>query len=143
MLSLLPNEIISKIISYTYSPQSNQLLEDIKSYHVTKALIDRYYYRYWIQIIRQLRTEDRNWLINDIFLFLNDFKPILFYRYSEKFKQTIRQLYMLRQKKNIEDIINSFDRHPVNFQINTFWGLMNPNDRSHFISKFCSNKRYG
>lgn len=43
LLDKLPNDIINKIISYTYNIQSKELLEDIESYYYTKWLLINIY----------------------------------------------------------------------------------------------------
>ena len=40
-LQNLPIDIIEKIRRYTYKPQSNELLEDIKDYYYTKSQLDK------------------------------------------------------------------------------------------------------
>ena len=43
----LPQDIINSIIPYTYQPQSETLLKDIRNYSKTINLIRNLYYQYW------------------------------------------------------------------------------------------------
>lgn len=66
MFNKLPYEIIMIIISYSYSPQSKILCDDIKSFvHTKKELLKIYCSRYHISAICL------GWLYDDIILFYN------------------------------------------------------------------------
>ena len=63
-ITLLPDEVISKIISYSYSPQSKELSQDVQSYKKTEAYLKKNYrkdYKY--------EADAMGWLANNIYRF--------------------------------------------------------------------------
>jgi hypothetical protein len=121
MWNKLPDELIFKILSYSYNTQSHELLQDVRSYYLSKKIADRFYYKLWIETMHQPSFEDRNWLINDLGFVIDSFR--------------FRNIYMLRNHSNnqLNDIVVRLSKRPVNFQINIYWGLMSTEDRSRFI----------
>ena len=71
----LPTEVVDKIFTYYYSPQSEDLLEDIKNYNKTLKAIKKIYYDFWINNwpvpFKPAPNQDKYWLINDIISFSN------------------------------------------------------------------------
>ena len=74
-LKKMPMDVINIIFSYYYSPQSKELLEDIKNYTKSLKIIEKIYYDFWIgnwpQAFLPAPGQDKDWLINDIFAFAN------------------------------------------------------------------------
>ena len=78
-IALLPEEVISKIISYSYSPQSKELCEDVRSYKKTEAYLKKNYRKDY-----KHEADAMGWLANNIYRFLNDDLPTI-YGYQPSF----------------------------------------------------------
>ena len=63
------------IIPYTYEPQSEALMRDIRNYRETLQLIRSIYRNFHIITHEEEEPEDQNWLINDLFGFGNNGIP--------------------------------------------------------------------
>ena len=61
------NELVSKIISYTYSPQFKELCQDVESYKKTETYLKNIYREDFHD-----EEEAAGWLSNNICRFLND-----------------------------------------------------------------------
>lgn len=136
--SKLPNEIIGKILGFYYSPQPIVLMEDIRSFYDFHAEASKYYYRYWITVLNSALNEDRNWLLNDLILFLNDYIATM-YGYTKNYCSVINRLHGLEKKpilQVIKHIISLYDR-PVNIQIKVICGLLTPRERGVFLKNHC------
>jgi hypothetical protein len=69
-MNTLPYEIIhSNIIPYTYSPQSTELLSDIRNYVETRDFISTIYFEKYYELLPYEKDADKNWLLSDIVLF--------------------------------------------------------------------------
>lgn len=98
-IALLPDELILRIITYTYSPQSNELCSDIKSYKES------------IEHLKKIYRNDYNheadamgWLANNIYRFLNEDLPTM-YGYHPRFINIFRRPIQ-NQVKSDTEIIN-------------------------------------
>ena len=114
-----PKEIQLYIITFTYSFQHPSLLEDVRDYSKTRKLVDEYY-------------EEEDWLINDIFGYMNSYKPILF-GYTESFYTMIRRLLPNKTKKELNQCIMKIEEKEVKTQVSILWGLLTVNEREQFI----------
>ena len=124
----LPIDIIRYIIPYTYNIQNKELLVDIKNYSKTKNEVYIIYYNYWILALGEEEPEDKNWIINDIFRYLNNYQ-LLETMYSKYIYDIFtRNVYI----KDIKKYINNFQKKKVNTQINIFWGLLTCLERELF-----------
>ena len=119
LLKRMPEEIIDKIFAYTYSPQSPDLMEDVRNYIKTFDEISYIYYNYWIEglpfpIIVQT-NQDKQWLFRDLFScrLVSDLKP------------TCSRLCMHSSflKEKIEET-----------RIRLIWGLLKPDQRDEFVN---------
>ena len=72
LIKNLPDELIIKIRFMSYKPQKNELLNDIEMFCRTNKLLRQLYFMRIIVRERLKKPEDLNWLINDIFAFLNE-----------------------------------------------------------------------
>ena len=115
-----PKEIQLYIITFTYSFQHPSLLEDVRDYSKTRKLLDEYY-------------EEEDWLINDIFGYMNSHEAILF-GYTESFYTIIRRLLPNKTKKELNQCIMKIEEKEVTTQITILWGLLTVNEREQFIT---------
>jgi len=67
----LPIELISIIISYSYSPQPIEITKDILSYFESKSIIQGLFYMRYKDLMPYERNVDMNWLVSDILCFMN------------------------------------------------------------------------
>ena len=134
-LNFLPQNIVDYIIPYTYSPQSNDLLEDIRSFVETKQTICSIYRIRWDIFDYLELNEDKNWLINDISIQLNEDQPSM-YDYSDYNRSVFSRHFRLKNyaKNKLDEFILKTIFENVDWQINFIWGLMNPLERDAFIS---------
>ena len=126
----LPNEIQHIIISYTYQPQSKQLLEDVhnftQSIHIIEDFINQLDIKNHLYFISV--KEITNELLNFIYFYLS--KGILinldycfFTRiFMYKNKNIDNFFYLINQKYSLES------------QIRILWGLLYTHERNEFIN---------
>jgi hypothetical protein len=132
----LPLDIVLLIIPYTYEVQDKCLLNDIVNYTETKAILLDLYYKCWI-IERQMPDpeEDKNWLINDIFAYANNYNATMF-GYIDKFYNIFLRNIFLQSNEDIKRYIRKLEEKPVSTQINIFLGLLTITERKEIISNF-------
>ena len=124
----LPNEILFKILSYTYEIQDKSMLEDIRNFHKSRQIINAIYVEKWGHYINEHHTD---WIINDIFIFMNNNIPTMF-GYCTKCKDIITRNPFV---KNEEKYILYTEIKHVDSQINIFLGLLTSKERNEFISQ--------
>lgn len=125
----LPIDIIQKIISYTYNIQNKILLEDIKNYNKTKTLLLNYYYDYWIKYALDVDPEDKYWLVNNLFEYLNN-------NLSLEFTDIVKRNIFLTNIKKIIQFVQYFEKKNLSTKINILLGLLIPNERNDFIFSY-------
>ena len=138
-LKQLPYEVIDKIISYTYSPQHEDLLMDIHMYHNSMANIHRMFYNTFYSVDN--RDIYKLELLDSLMLYTNNYIPIghgyhedfyMVWNRFPLFKQNIENTEINKTKidKYIEDI---FSKKSINTQINMLWGIFTYGERLNFI----------
>jgi hypothetical protein len=132
MFSTLPIEIIHHIISYTYAVQNKELLEDIKSFSISKkVLIDTYYTR--LVINNYLHDgEHLIWLVNDMYYFSNSLSSS---GYTPPFYNLFHRHCLLRTRRDIDVFIDILEKRMHSSQVNVFLGLFTPMERDTFIAR--------
>jgi hypothetical protein len=132
-INKLPLDIVLYIIPYTYQPQNKSLLNDIVNYNESKTTLLDLYYKCWI-IERQMPDpeEDKNWLINDIFGYANNYNALM-YGYKDKFYNIFSRNILLQSKEKIENYVCQLENKNVSTQINIFLGLLTTNERKDII----------
>tara|TARA_B000000477_G_scaffold123837_1_gene130069 strand:+ start:933 stop:1367 length:435 start_codon:yes stop_codon:yes gene_type:complete len=131
----IPDDIIDIIIPYTYKTQNKELLDDIINYNITKEIIIEKYkkkYKFLTNGIQLL--EDKYWLINDLDLYFNNNKSYS-EGYLEVYYEKWLRLYNIKNKEDVKKYINVMDRCDINTQINSYWGILNINEREDFIKR--------
>jgi len=129
----LPLDIVLLIIPYTYNIQDKSLLKDIVNYTESKKLLLDLYYEYWIA--EQDPEEYKNWLINDIFGYANNYNALMF-GYIDKFYNIFSRNRFLKSNEIIRKYICKLEEKNVSIQINIFLGLLTVNERNELISDF-------
>ena len=130
----LPIELISIIISYSYSPQPIEIRNDILSYFESKAIIRNLFYQRYMYIASYEKDADMNWLVSDILCFMNCNRAT-YYKYQDQFYAICKRNYMLRDADHprIKRIANRAHYKNIFFQFHVYWGLLTPTERNHFI----------
>jgi hypothetical protein len=126
LINTCPKEIIYLIMSYTINPQPILLRDDIKNYYTSKIIISELYYQRWIE------PEDKNWLINDIIAYINDFQPTM-YGYNNRFFKLWLRNKMIVNGNDVNIYYNILEKKSVESQINLFWGILTPVERNEII----------
>ena len=133
ILAKLPVDIVRHIIPYTYSCQSPELLQDIRSFYSTRINIySRYYEQYFVIWNNSTEFEDQEWLVNDLFGFANKDRALM-YGYIDDFYLIFFRNFSLSSKKEVEKFISVIEGKSLSTQINIFWGLFTPEERDQFI----------
>lgn len=132
----LPQELHRHVLSYTYSPQPKDLLDDIRSFHTSLYVIKEIY-----RCNKTIFAGDDNaptwvedWIINDLYGWLNDDMAVM-YGFREKFVNLIQRnpYYALFTRWTTEEIILLLGMKSGESELRIFWGLLNPNQRQKFI----------
>jgi len=135
-INRLPLDIVLEIIPYTYHLQNKNLLDDIINYNETKTLLFEFYYKYWIIERQSLDPEeDKNWLINDIFAYANDYNATM-YGYVDKFYNIFKRHIFLQTNEKIYKYVYNLEKKEVISQINIFLGLLTIKERNDIITTF-------
>ena len=125
-MNKLPIDVIFKILSYTYNPQNQPLLEDIRNFYKTRQIVNDIYIEKW----KHSTIENyKDWIINDMFIFLNYCIPTMF-GYCKKCKDIINRNSFV---KNVESYIYYTELKKVDSQINIFFALFTTKEREEFI----------
>lgn len=145
LINLLPNDIILKIISYTYNPQSKQLLQDILSFNETKLKLfsQIFVLNYNWQITRYNWYEINNLHVDYISNLVDE---LLIFMYSKVNGQNIynylsQRSYKYKTREQVNNCINNIKKKDYKTQINILWGVLKPFERKIFIDKL--NIYYG
>jgi hypothetical protein len=115
LINNLPFDIFNYVLSFTYKPQSDILLKDIRTYVEYKIIISCVYEKRYHDLIEYEKDADKNWLVSDILLYIK----------KNKFDYYKRCVYIYN------DFI--FCKKDICCQFNIFWGLLTSEERKHFV----------
>lgn len=134
-LTKLPPDIISRIIPYTYEIHDKLLLKDIIHYHHSKKILLELYHKFWMIDMQSVEIdEDKNWLINDIFAYANNYKATM-NGYIDDFYNIFKRNNLLQINENIDKyVLFLLNKKHVSSQINIFLGLLTPKERNDIIT---------
>ena len=126
----LPPELQSHILSYSYSPQSPELLKDICDFSQSLSYANDLYYKKYVIEMGEPEEEPENWFLNDLFLCI----------YS-CFIPRINRIYLLNRAfmsstwtdMQIEDYIPILENKCARTQIRIIWGLLSPLERENVL----------
>ena len=138
-LKQLPVELIDNIISYTYSPQSEELMMDIHMYHNSMTNIHSMFYNtfYGGDNTDIYKIE----LLDALVLYSNNYIP-LHHGYHEDFYMIWNRFPLFKKyrendninKSKIDEYIEKiFLKKSINTQINMIWGIFTYGERLNFI----------
>ena len=133
LIRKLPKEIVYKIRFLTYKTQDRMLLRDIKLYYTSNMFLRNLYYMRIIVRENMPEPEDKNWLINDIYAFLNNGQALM-HGYIDDFYKVMMRRKRLKTKKQVIRFIEKLDNKPVSKQINFFLSIMNNYERIQLIN---------
>ena len=137
-INRLPLDIVLQIIPYTYHLQNKNLLDDIINYNETKKLLFELYHKHWIIERQSLDPEeDKNWLINDIFAYANDYNATM-YGYVDNFYNIFKRNICLQTNEKIYKYVYDLEKKEVVTQINIFLGLLTMKERNDIITNFAT-----
>lgn len=131
----LPLDIVFQIIGYTYKLQNKDLLHDIRNYTEAKTLLLHIYYNYWFIHEHSSAPAHKEWLINDIFAYANNYHATMF-GYTDKFYSIFRRNPYLQDEKQIDDYVCDLEKKDTSTQINVFLGLLTPAERMDIMTSF-------
>lgn len=133
LIKMLPKEIVYKIRFMTYKFQRGKMLRDIKNYVVTNTYL-RNMYHLRIIIREQLNEpEDKNWLVNDFYCYLNKNVPLMHGYIQEVYDFFKRKKHLVTREK-INNFICKMDHKNVSTQINTYLAMMTNYERIMFAN---------
>jgi hypothetical protein len=130
----LPRDLRLRILPYTYRVQYPLLLRDIENYKETKDTLLKIYHSYW-------NSEDRDWLINDIFAHANHYKATM-YGYVNHFYSIFMRNRRLQTIDSIHRYVDKLGEKDVKTQINIVLGLFNVYERMALVLDLSSNVEY-
>ena len=113
-------------------------MNDIINYKEKQSLLLKLYHKYWIiDGESEDIEEDKNWLINDIFSYANNYNATM-YGYIDKFYNIFKRNIYLKSNEDIEKYISNLQRKKVKIQINIFLGLLTIDERNDLVKAFYS-----
>lgn len=129
-------DILLHIIPYTYNVQQKTLLNDIENFTEVKTILNNLYHNYWIVEMQSLdQNEDKNWLINDIFAYANNYNAGLG-GYIDKFYNIFKRNIYLQTTEDVDKYVNKLEEKDAVTQINIFLGLLTIQERKELLSPF-------
>jgi len=140
IIQKLPEDVMRYIIPYTYAVQPKELLEDIRSYYVTLKKAKDIYKRYWnVKEENEcnccgVSNEDIDWLINDIFGFMNEDVATMI-AFVPNFCDLWLRCLRLYSYEQVLEYMKVFEKKSSITQVNMIWGLMKPNERMEFVKE--------
>jgi hypothetical protein len=137
LFSTLPSEIINHIISYTYRVQDNALLQDIKSFYISKKILLISYYQRLVVDNYLYDGEHLLWLLNDMYYFSNSVSPAIC-GYMPPFYNLFHRHCLLRTRLDVDVFVGILEKKNYSSQINVFLGLFTPMERDAFIARVLS-----
>ena len=111
-------------------------MQDIRDLYESKLTIDAMYSKKWCRFVNE---QPRDWIINDIFIFMNDNIPTMF-GYCKKCRDIINRNIFV---KNVDKFILYTEIKHVDSQINIFLGLLTVQERKEFISQDFLTRYFG
>jgi len=132
-LQSLPEEIKNHIISYTYSPQSLKLMEDVQNYVSSKNIVQTLYYNRWNHTFFYEEQADHNWLYNDLIGYMNEGQATMF-GYRARFHDILSRNYSINLNSELyRKFLRKQYSECVKPTNNLLWGLLKVEERNEFL----------
>jgi hypothetical protein len=140
----LPSDIQNYILSYTYSPQSKPLVDDICHFFESRKFIHKLYYDRWHHEYPYEPDADHNWFDNDLIGYMNENQATMV-GYTKRMYNIFYRHYGIYSKIHRINPLgydeNLLRRHlsrligrgtPVRKSNNIKWGLLTIEERDEF-----------
>ena len=133
----LPDDIVRYILPFTYSYQTPELIEDIRSFYSDRKLVKDCYYNRWLIYLTNSPFEDVEWMANDIVIYANSDQATMWGYHDTFFDICSRSFSLDSQEKQREFIRIILEKSMKSVRLfNVVWGLLFPEERQAFIQKF-------
>jgi len=133
----LPDDIVRYILPFTYSYQTPELIEDIRSFYSDRKMVRDWYHHKWSIYLYHSPSEDIEWMANDIIIYVNHdqatmhgYHPFFYHICSRSFSLDSQE----KQHRFIDAILQKSVKPMRCF--NVMWGLLIPEERLAFIHQF-------
>jgi len=130
-------ELVRYIIPFTYSCQSPDLIEDIRSFYSDRKIVrDCYYDTFKIRLYTS-PSEDQDWMANDIIIYANADLATM-NGYHDHFFDICSRFFSLNTKEKQWRFMDGLlHPHVKSMRLfNMIWGMLVPEQRQVFIRKF-------
>jgi len=132
-ISNLPTDIQNHIISYTYSPQKRELLDDIISYNQSLEILYDY--------IDELEIQNNYYFVSAKDQTHNELLNYLFYYICDDSMNSVINIFWKREfmfqnmhNKTVSYLLfRTFYQRTIDSQIRIIWGLLLPEERYDFL----------
>ena len=111
----LPLDIIHYILPFTYKPQSDVLLKDIRTFTKYKIMISCLYEKKYHDFIFIQKKADKYWLVSDVLHYIKNYK-------WDYYKRCV---YMYSEF--------TYNKKDICSQFNIFWGFLSSEERKQFF----------
>jgi hypothetical protein len=126
----LPEDIVSFIFGYSYTPQKKELLNDILHFITIKKQLLTCYSSTNSTI---LYNQYKYFLLSDILFNINNHIDIG-YNFTDSFYNVFFRLTLLKTHTNVHTYIKKLVYRPIDSQINILLALMKQDDRQYLYS---------
>jgi len=133
----LPDDIVHYILPFTYSYQTPELLEDIRSFYSHRKTVYDWYHHKWSIYLTNSPYEDVEWMSNDIIIYANSDQATM-HGYHDHFFNLCSRFFSLESQEKKHQFIYAIIQNNVKPMrcFNVIWGLLLPEERLAFIRKF-------
>jgi hypothetical protein len=127
----LPDVILSRILTYTYQPQSKKLLNDIENYKKTREWLSKLYHTCGKTLAIDSQ-ESNDWLVNDMLAYMNNYKAT-HHGYVYKFYTIVQRMCPLDTLESVGTYLRKLFKKGVTSQINILLGMFNLYERNDLV----------
>lgn len=126
----LPEEVVSFIFGYSYTPQKKELMDDIIHFiNIKHQLLTSYA----STISTILHNQYKYFLLSDILFNINNHIDIG-HNFTDSFYKVFFRLALLKTPTNVHTYIKKLVNRPIDSQINVLLALMKQDDRQYLYN---------